>query len=101
MSAAEWRERRNLGHGPFVDLAQRNCAIDFELPAKVVWCEPRAGVVLQSPAESGDILSSQRQSGGMAVAAELHEQLGHRFQSIQQMKPRNAAPGPLRQALLG
>src|SRR5579859_846414 len=101
MTAAERRQRRNLGYRPFVDLAQRDCAIDFELRPKIVRREARPGVVPQSFTKRRDIFSRKCQSGGMAVAAELCEQLGHRFQGTQQMKTRNAAPGPLRHALLG
>ena len=38
-----------------------------------------------------------RHPGGMLVAAEFHEQLGHGFQRFQQMKRRDAAAGALRQ----
>ena len=34
------------------------------------------------------------------MAAEAHEQVGHRFQRVQQMKRRDAAAGALRQAVL-
>jgi hypothetical protein len=51
----------------------------------------RGGVKLKALAEFGDARFFHGDAGGVAVAAEAQENIGHGFQGIEQMKRRNAA----------
>ena len=59
-----------------------------------------AAYALKRSRNSSTRVGAMRQAGGVRVAAELHEQLRHRFQRFQQMKRVDAAAGALRQAVL-
>ena len=59
-----------------------------------------AGVGAQALAKVSTEFRGHAQSGSLAMASELGEQLGHRLQSLQQMERRDAAPGALRHAVL-
>ena len=84
-----------------VDLAQLQHGVDLQRGAENLPARRRAAAkALKRWRNSSTRDGFQRDAGGVLVAAESHEQVGHGFQRFQQMERRDAAARALRQAIV-
>ncbi len=88
---AEGGERRDLTDEVLPDLRDFDDAIEFELRTKVFGEEAGGGEGLQTGTKFFELRLGQCDAGGLLMTAEFGEQLGHAFESIEEVKEGDAA----------
>ena len=112
LDASRYKHRARISRSKGIERERFECRtvrnliqIDFGVHKqrghKIGRSQASRGVSVQLSPELVHVAGWHRDTGGVKMAAEFHEQLGHLFERIEQMKGRDAAAGALRNTVFG